>query len=209
MGRYTGPACKLCRREGMKLFLKGTRCYMAKCPIETGRPAPGMHSQRRARKMSDYGVQLRGKQKLRRQYGMREAQFRLFFKRVSSKKGVTGELLLQMLESRLDSLVFRMGFTSSLRAARQAVLHGHVLVDGHKATIPSMILSPGAVVSVKADTKSRELATRGLEMSESRELPVWLSLDAGNFSGQSVRIPTRDEIAPIVDEQLVVELYSK
>ena len=118
MGRYTGPVCRLCRREGMKLFLKGTRCYMAKCPIDTGRPAPGMHGQRRSRKMSDYGVQLREKQRLRRQYGMQEKQFRLFFERATRRHGVTGEVLLQILEQRLDSVVYRLGFASSRRAAR-------------------------------------------------------------------------------------------
>lgn len=209
MGRYTGPACKLCRREGMKLFLKGLRCSTAKCPIETGRPAPGMHGQRRGRKLSDYGVQLREKQRLRRQYGLREKQFRLFFERAARRRAVTGELLLQMLETRLDNLVYRFGFAESRRAARQFVSHSHVLVNGRRAAIPSMIIGPGALVQVKDRPKSRAMAGKSLEAAEGRELPSWLSLNAQNFSGELVRVPTRDEIAPVVDEQVVVELYSK
>ena len=209
MGRYTGPACKLCRREGMKLFLKGTRCSMSKCPIETGRPPPGMHGQRRGRKMSDYGVQLREKQRLRRQYGLQEKQFKLFFERVSHQRGVTGELLLQSLESRLDNVVFRLGLAPSRRAARQMVGHGHVTVNGRVASIPSMILSAGDEIGVKERTRSRELAAKSLEVAEGRELPGWMKMDAKAVKGEYVRVPTRDEIAPIVDEQLVVELYSK
>ena len=211
MGRYTGPVCKRCRREGMKLFLKGARCYMAKCPIETGRPPPGMHGMRRARvrKSSDYGMQLREKQRLRRQYGLQEGQFRLFFERAARGGGVTGEVLLQMLESRLDNLVYRFGFASSRRAARQLVTHEHVLVNGRKASVASMAVVPGSVVQIQERAKSRELAAKGLEAAEGRQLPSWLTLDAKSFSGEFTRIPTRDEIAPIVDEQLVVELYSK
>jgi len=209
MGRYVGPACRLCRREGMKLFLKSARCYMAKCPIETGRPAPGMHGQRHARKPSDYSVQLREKQRLRRQYGLPEGQFRLFFHRAARRRGITGELLLQMLETRLDNIVFRLGFATSRKAARQFVSHGHMLVDKRKCNIPSMVLKAGSVVIVRDNAKSRQSAGKSLEAAASREVPNWLSLDATNFSGQIVRIPSRDEIAPIVDEQQVVELYSK
>jgi len=209
MGRYVGPACRMCRREGMKLFLKGARCLMAKCPIETGRPAPGMHGQRRSRKMSDYGVQLREKQRLRRQFGLQEGQFRVLFERVLRRRGVTGEQLLQMLESRLDNLVFRLGFAFSRKSARQFVTHNHVTVDGHKANIPSMIVKPGSVVQVRDRTKSRELAAKSLEAASGRDVASWLALDAKKFSGELVRIPTREEIAPVVNEQLVVELYSK
>jgi small subunit ribosomal protein S4 len=210
MGMYSGPKCKLCRREGMKLFLKGMRCSMAKCPIETGRPPPGMHGQRRGRKMSDYGMQLREKQKLRRHYGLQEGQFRLFFARVARRKGVTGEMLLQMLETRLDNLVYRLGFAASRAEARQFVGHNHVTVNGRKANVPSMIVPVGATIVVRDRPRSRELAGRNLEAAESRGEPAsWLARDAKNFSGQLVRIPTRDEIAPIVNEQLVVELYSK
>lgn len=209
MGRYTGPVCKRCRREGMKLFLKGARCNMSKCPIETGRPIPGMHGQRRSRKLSDYGIQLREKQRLRRQYGLQEKQFRLIFRRASSRKGVTGEILLQMLETRLDNVVYRLGFAPSRRTARQFVTHAHVLVDGRRASVPSMIVSPGSVVRVKDKTGSRELARKSLEAAESQELPSWLARDEKNCAGSVVRLPSRDEIAPIVDEHLIVELYSK
>ncbi len=209
MGRYTGPSCKLCRREGMKLFLKGTRCSMAKCPIERGRPAPGMHGQRRSRKPSDYGIQLREKQRLRRFYGLQESQFRLFFQRVAKRKGVTGVMLLQMLETRLDNVVYRLGFAPSRSAARQLVRHGHVHVNGRKTDIPSMTLNEGTNVSVKERKSSTELAKSGLEKTEGRDIPSWLSRDPKTLTGKVERIPDREEIAPIVDEQLVVELYSK
>lgn len=209
MGRYTGPACKQCRREGMKLFLKGTRCSMAKCPIETGRPAPGMHGLTHRRKLSDYGIQLREKQRLRRQYGLQEGQFRLFFQRALRRRGVTGEQLLQYLETRLDNVVFRLGLAPSRRAARQFVIHNHVTVNGRRADVPSMILPVGCVVSVKNREKSKTLANRSLEMTQGRVVPPWLTLDAKNLSGEVVRVPTREEIAPLVNEQLIVELYSK
>jgi len=209
MGRYTGPACKLCRREGMKLFLKGARCKMAKCPIERGRPAPGMHGGNRKRKLSDYGVQLREKQRLRNQYGMQEGQFRSLFQKAARKKGITGEQLLQYLESRLDNVVYRLGFALSRRSARQFVTHSHVTVNGRRASVPSMLLKAGSVVQVKDNPKSRNAAKMSMDVAETREIPSWLSLDEKNFSGVLVRIPSRDEIAPIVDEQLVVELYSK
>jgi len=209
MGRYVGPVCRQCRKEGMKLFLKGARCGMAKCPIETGRAAPGMHGQRRGRKLSDYGVQLREKQRLKRQYGMQERQFRTFFERVARRRGVTGEQLLQMLEQRLDNVVYRLGFAQSRRSARQMVLHGHVLLNGHKADIPSMLVKPGATVAIEERTKSRELAGKSIEAAEGRPFPAWLMVDAKKLSGQFLRLPTRDEIAPVVNEQVVVELYSK
>ena len=209
MGRYTGPVCKKCRREGMRLFLKGARCNMSKCPIETGRPAPGMHGQRRGRKLSDYGVQLREKQRLRRQYGLQEKQFRLFFERVSHQRGVTGELFLQALESRLDNIVYRLGLAPSRRAARQFVTHGHVTVNGKVASIPSMIIDPGSIIGVKEKASSKAIAAANLEAAEGREIPSWMTMDAKTMKGEFVRVPTRDEIAPNVDEQLIVELYSK
>jgi small subunit ribosomal protein S4 len=209
MARYSGPACRICRREGMKLFLKGARCAMAKCPIEIGRPPPGMHGQRRGKKLSEYGMQLREKQRLRRQYGMQEEQFRVFFGRAVRRRGVTGEHLLQMLESRLDNIVFRMGFAFSRRAARQLVIHEHVLVNGRRASTPSMQLKPGAVVQVKERAKSHDLATRSMEAVQGRQVVPWLSVDAKKLSGEYLRVPTREEIAPVVNEQLVVELYSK
>lgn len=208
MGRYTGPACKQCRREGMKLFLKGDRCYMAKCPIEQGHPAPGVHGQRRT-KLSDYGVQLREKQKLRRTYGMMESQFRLFFERALRMRGVTGEKLLQSLEMRLDNLVYRFGFAPSRRSARQFVQHGHILVNGHKASIPSMVLKEGDTVAVKGAEHSRTVAGSFMDAAESRGIAPWLALNKQAFEGRVTHIPTRDEIAPTVNEQLIVELYSK
>lgn len=209
MGRYTGPLCRKCRSEGMKLFLKGARCSMAKCPIETGRPPPGMHGQHRSRKLSDYGRQLREKQRLRSQYGLREGQFRVFFQKAQQTKGVTGELLLQLLETRLDNLIYRLGFTLSRAAARQLVTHSHVTVNGRRAAVPSIVLMPGSVIQIKDKPKSREIVKKAMEQTASQTIPAWLSLDAPNFSGQLVRLPTREEIAPIVNEQLIVELYSK
>ncbi len=208
MGRYTGPVCKICRREGMQLFLKGDRCFMAKCPVQTGRPPPGMHGQRR-RKLSDYGQQLREKQRLRRMYGMQEGAFRNFFERALRRRGVTGEALLQMLEMRLDTVVHRLGFAPSRRAARQFVLHGHVRVNGHKADIPSMILKAGSVVEVRPKEDSREYAKPFIENQLARGIAPWLSLNKDEFRGEVLHVPTRDEIAPIVNEQRVVELYSK
>ena len=209
MGRDTEFVCKRCRREGMKLFLKGARCYMAKCPIDTGRAPPGMHGMKRRRKPSDYGVQLREKQRLRQQYGMREKQFHLFFSRVARQRGVTGELLLQSLETRLDNIVYRLGFAPSRRAARQLVVHNHLTVNGRRASVPSMAVGIGAVVRVKDRPKSRQLASKSLEAAEGRKMPAWLSLDAKAFTGEVLHVPTREEIAPTVNEQLIVELYSK
>jgi small subunit ribosomal protein S4 len=209
MGRYTGPSCRLCRREGMKLFLKGARCNMAKCAIDRGRPVPGMHGAGRRRKTSDYGLQLREKQRLRRQYGLQEKQFRSLFDRASRTGGVTGEVLLQLLETRLDNLVFRLGFCSSRKAARQFVGQNHVTVNGRKASIPSMVVKPGSTIGVKSAKGSRDYATLNLEAVADGQLPSWLTLDKENCSGHLVSIPTREEIAPIVNEQLIVELYSK
>jgi len=209
MGRYIGPACRLCRREGMKLFLKGDRCRMAKCAIETERPAPGMHGQQRVHKQSDYGTQLREKQRLRRFYGLQEGQFRRFFEQALRRRGVTGEALLQLLEMRLDNVVYRLGFALSRRAARQFVLHNHVKVNGHRASIPSMALTAGSVIEVQGRKGSQDAARQALEAMQNRELSSWLSLDREHFKGEVMRIPTRDEIAPFVNEQLVVELYSR
>ena len=192
MGRYTGPVCRQCRREGQKLFLKGERCYRAKCPIDQGTGIPGMHVARRARKMSEYGEQLRQKQSLRRQYGMGELQFHRFFK-----------------EARLDNVVYRLGFAPSRRAARQYVLHGHVTVNGRKAAVPSMVLSQGDVVAVKDKAKSRDFATKSLDAATKAQMPAWINLDRTAFKAEIVEIPTREQIAPIVDEQAIVELYSR
>jgi small subunit ribosomal protein S4 len=208
MGRYTGPVCRLCRREGMKLFLKGDRCRMAKCPVETGRPAPGMHGSRPGKK-SDYGLQLREKQRLRRYYGMQEGPFRRFFSIVLRRRGVTGEMLLQMLEMRLDNVVFRLGFALSRPAARMAVLQRHIAVNGRPVTVASAILKAGDKVEVRSRPKSQALARVAVESAQSRELSPWLALDKEALKGEVLRVPTRDEIGPLVNEQLVVELYSK
>jgi small subunit ribosomal protein S4 len=193
----------------MKLFLKGDRCRMAKCALEVGRPAPGMHGQMRAHKLSDYGSQLREKQRLRRFYGLQEGQFRRIFAQAQRRRGMTGETLLQLLEMRLDNVVYRLGFAASRRAARQFVLHGHVLVDGGRATVPSMILTVGSVVTLKSRKPSQDAGRAALEAAQTREVSPWLALDRENLKGEVVRIPTRDEIAPFVNEQLVVELYSR
>jgi len=208
MGRYTGPACKLCRREGMKLFLKGDRCYMAKCPIETGRPAPGVHGQRRT-KLSDYGQQLREKQKLRRMYGLQEEQFRNVFQRALHTRGITGEKLLQLLELRLDNLVYRFGFAPSRRAARQLVRHGHVRVNNRAANIPSITCKEGDTVEVVDKEGSRQYAARWMETAEGRGIVGWLRLDKTACKGEILHVPSREELAPTVNEQLIVELYSK
>ncbi len=209
MGRYTGPVCRQCRREGQKLFLKGARCYMQKCPIEQGTGAPGMHVGRRAKKMSEYGSQLRQKQSLRRQYGMGELQFHRFFEEAYRREGVTGENLLRLLEMRLDNIVYRLGLAPSRRAARQFVLHGHVLVNDRKAAVPSHVLKEGDVVTVKDAASSRDFANRSVEAATGAQLPVWMSFDKATLRAEILSAPTREQIAPIVDEQAIVELYSR
>ena len=209
MGRYTGPACRLCRREGMKLFLKGARCYMAKCAIDQGRPAPGMHGARRARKTSEYGLQLREKQRLSRQYGMQEGQFRRVFHEALRREGVTGEIMLQLIETRLDNVIYRLGFASSRRSARQYVLHGHVTLNGRAANVPSMQVRAGDVIEVRNRPRSRDMATRSLESATLQQTPAWLSVDRKAFRGELLSMPTREQIAPVVNEQAIVELYSR
>lgn len=208
MGRHTGPVCKMCRREGQKLFLKGDRCFMAKCPVETGRPIPGGQKKRRP-KMSDYAVQLREKQRLKRIYGMRESQFHLYFERASAGRGVAGEKLVQMLEMRLDNVVFRLGFAPSRSAARQFVRHGHITVNSRKANVPSMILKKGYVVEVKGRDQSRTFASQNIEKNETRGIVPWLTVNKEAMSGEVLHIPTREEIGSPINEQLIVELYSK
>lgn len=208
MGRYTGPSCRLCRRERMKLFLKGERCAMAKCPIETGRKPPGMHGEKRT-KLSDFGRQFREKQRLRRFYGLRDEQFKIYFQKAAKHRGITGETLLQMLEMRLDNLVYRMGFARSRRAARQFVLHWHAQVNGKRANVPSMILKPGDHIEVSSRKESRALAKKSLDSVEGKTISPWLLLDRDSFRAEILHLPSRDEIAPLVDEQLVVELCSK
>ena len=208
MGRYIGPACKRCRRQGIKLFLKGDRCYMAKCPIEQGASIPGPHGGRRPR-LKDYGVQLQEKQRLRNMYGMQEGQFRLFFQRALRARGVTGELLLQALEMRLDNVVYRMGLAPSRRSARQFVLHGHVRVNGIKVNVPSYKVKPGETVQARDVKRSRDFSKAHLDAAESRGWPVWMSVDKAEHKAVIDHVPTREEIAPVVNEQLIVELYSR
>ncbi len=208
MARYTGALCRLCRREGEKLFLKGTRCYTEKCGIERRKYAPGQHGQGRG-KLSDYGIQLRAKQKVRRIYGVMENQFRIYFKKSSMMKGITGEVLLQLLERRLDNVVYRMGFAANRREARQLVKHGHFLVNGRSSDIPSHILRPGDAVEVKESSKGLQAVSESLSIAEHRGFPEWIEIDAQGLKGKFVRIPTRDEMQLPVQEQLIVELYSK
>jgi len=211
MGRYTGPACRLCRREGMKLFLKGARCYQAKCPIDQGHPIPGMHGGRSGRarkKMSDYGMQLREKQRLRRQYGIQEEQFARVFEEAFRRPGVTGETMLQICELRLDNVAYRLGWAPSRRAARQLVLHGHVAVNGRACSIPSRACKVGDVVTVRERPRSRDMAGKAVEAAPVTP-PAWIGADAKNLRGEILSVPTREQIAPIVNEQAIVELYSR
>ena len=210
MGRYTGPVCRRCRREGMKLNLKGARCQMAKCPIEQGRQVPCMHGRRRLLETSEYGNQLREKQRLRNQFGLQEGQFHRVYEEALRRRGVTGETLLQLLETRLDNIVYRLGFATSRAAARQFVRHNHVTLNGHKANIPSMVLKAGDVVQVRDRDQSKNAARQAFEgTAAGRVTPTWLSVDGEKLRGEVISIPTREEIAPIVNEQLVVELYSR
>ena len=206
MARYTGPSCRLCRREGQKLFLKGERCYSSKCALEKRAYAPGQHGQDRKKK-SNYGLQLREKQKAKRFYGLQETQFLNYFKKAAAKKGMTGENLLVMLETRLDNVVFRMGFASSRKEARQLVLHGHFTVNGKKVDIPSCAVAAGDVVAVKAKSCSSPKFKEIKEMTIST--PEWISIDTQKLEGKVLAMPTRSQIDTPVEEHLIVELYSK
>src|SRR5688572_23113540 len=211
MSRYTGPVCRLCRREGTKLFLKGTKCFTEKCPVERRPYAPGQHGQStaRRRKASEYSKQLREKQKIKRIYGLSEQQFRNTFEKVSSLPGITGHNLLAALESRLDNIVYRMGFASSRKAARQLIRHRHVHINGKLVDIPSYIVHPGEEVRVRM--KSREQVSIMVAMDQSsRGAPLsWIAVDKDTFSGRMLERPTRPNIPIAAQEQLVVELYSK
>ena len=206
MSRYTGPSCRLCRREGQKLFLKGERCYGGKCALERRAYAPGQHGQGR-KKSSNYGLQLREKQKTKRFYGLSETQFRNLFDKAVRKQGITGENLLIMLETRMDNVVFRMGFASSRKEARQLVTHGHFTVNGKKADIPSMELKAGDTVAVKAKSTDSPKFKEIKEMTIST--PDWVSMDTDKLEGKVLSIPTRSQIDTPVAEHLIVELYSK
>ncbi len=206
MARYTDANCKLCRREGQKLFLKGERCYSSKCALERRNYAPGQHGQIR-KKQSDYGNQLREKQKTKRFYGLQETQFRNLFDKAAKKSGITGENLLILLETRLDNVVFRLGLASSRKEARQLVTHGHFTVNGKKATIPSMELKAGDVVKVKDKSASSPKFKEIKDMIIT--VPAWMSVDTEKLEGKILALPTRDQIDTPVAEHLIVELYSK
>lgn len=208
MARIRGTVCRLCRREGMKLFLKGNRCFTEKCAIEKRNFAPGQHGKRRV-KMQAYGIQLREKQKVKRTYGMLEKQFRLAFHAAARKKGVTGELLLEGLERRLDNIVYRLGFAASRPQARQLVAHGHVLVDGRRVNIPSFLMRPGQMVSLKEKIAKNLNVQGAVQSARARGVPAWLSPDLDALKGSIANLPRRDEITLPIQEQLIVELYSK
>ena len=208
MAKYRGPVCRLCRREGVKLFLKGTRCMTEKCAVERRSYPPGQHGQGRQR-LSDYSAQLREKQKLKRIYGVQEQQFRGIFGRAERKTGVTGEHLLKLLERRLDNVVYRLGFAPSRKAARQLINHGHILLNGRKADIPAAVVKANDVVEVRERSRSLLPVQAALEAVDGRGMPNWLDLDRAAFKGTIRSLPAKDDIALPVNEQMVVELYSR
>lgn len=208
MGRYIGSVCRICRREGGKLFLKGERCFTDKCAIERRSYAPGQHGQGRP-KVSDYGLQLREKQKLRKMYGILEKQFRRYFRMAERQKGVTGENLLQLLERRLDNIVYRLGFASSRNQARQLVTHGHFRVNSRNVNIPSYLVKVGDVIEIKEKAKEIPQVLESITRMEGKGLPPWLELDREKLRGRLIHLPTKEEIALPIQEQLIVELYSK
>ncbi|WP_267926685.1 30S ribosomal protein S4 [Desulfolithobacter dissulfuricans] len=209
MARYTGASCRMCRRENLKMFLKGDRCYSDKCSFERRSYAPGQHGQARFRKQSNYAIQLREKQKVKHMYGMLEGQFRRYFYMADRAKGVTGENLLVMLERRLDNTVYRLGFACSRDQARQLIRHNHFLVNGKKVNIPSFQVSVGDEISLREKSRKNEMITDNIEGAARRGIPSWLELDQANFKGTVKALPSRDEITMPIQEQLIVELYSK
>lgn len=209
MARYTGSACRLCRRENMKLFLKGDRCYSDKCAFDRRSYVPGEHGQRRGRKVSDYGIQLREKQKVKRMYGLTEKQFRLFFKRADKKKGITGTNLLVSLERRLDNIVYRLGFANSRNQARHFVRHNHFLVNGKKVNIPSYLVRSGDVIELKEKSRTIQSIADAMDAVVRRGVPQWLELEKDAFKGVIKGYPMREDLTMPIQEQLIVELYSK
>ena len=209
MARYTDAVCRQCRREGQKLFLKGDRCYTDKCAIERRPFAPGMHNQGRTKKLSEYGMQLREKQKARRYYGVLESQFHKYYEMATKRKGVTGENLLSILESRLDNVVYRLGFAMSRPEARQLVGHGHFLVDGKKVDIASYLVKPGQTITLKDSSRSLDKFKANLEANGSRPAPKWLDFDKNTLTAKVVALPVREDIDLPIEEHLIVELYSK
>jgi small subunit ribosomal protein S4 len=209
MARYTDANCKLCRREGMKLFLKGSRCTTEKCAFDRRGYAPGQHGQRGRRKGSEYGFQLREKQKVRRIYGLLENQFHGYFEKAAKKKGVTGETLLQLLECRLDNIVYRLGFAPSRKSARQLVRHSHFTINGDKIDIPSYQVKPGSVVAVREKSRNLDIIHQALKDAGKAGDLDWLRLDKVKMEGELLEVPSRTQIPVLVQEQMVVELYSK
>lgn len=208
MARNTGAVCRLCRREGLKLFLKGDRCFKEKCAFERRGYAPGQHGRRRT-KVQNYGIQLREKQKVKRMYGVLERQFRGYFARAARSKGITGTNLLQTLERRLDNVVYRLGFASSRSMARQLVSHGHIQVNGRKMSIPSALVKTGSVIALREKSRKNEQIKICVDTAKGRGVPAWLELDADQFQGTVRQLPERDDILMPIQEQLIVELYSK
>ncbi|MDK2798981.1 MAG: small subunit ribosomal protein [Clostridiales bacterium] len=208
MARYTGAVCRLCRREGQKLFLKGERCYTDKCAIARRAYAPGQHGQNR-KKLSEYGIQLREKQKARRYYGVLESQFEKYFEMATKKKGITGENLLQILESRLDNVVYRLGLATSRPEARQLVRHGHFEVNGRKVNIPSYLLKEGDVIAVREKSRNSAKIKSILESTEGKVIPKWLDMNRDTLEGKVINLASREDIDLPLEEHLIVELYSK
>lgn len=209
MARYTGSVCRICRREGIKLFLKGQRCYTEKCAIDRRQYGPGQHGQGRRSKVSDFGAKLREKQKVKRLYGLLETQFRNSFTKAAHSKGITGEALLINLERRLDNMVYRMGFCSSRPQARQMVLHGHIRVNDKKVTIPSYLVNSGDRIGLREKSRENTQIQQSFEEIERRGLPTWLELDKKNFVGTVKTLPSREELTLPMQESMIVEFYSK
>ncbi|MCM8813826.1 MAG: 30S ribosomal protein S4 [Candidatus Omnitrophica bacterium] len=209
MARYTGPSCRLCRQEGTKLFLKGTRCATEKCAFSRRSYGPGQHGRGRRVKLSNYGVQLREKQKVKRLYGVFERQFRRYFSEASRAKGVTGTTLLQLLERRLDTVILRCGFALSMAQARQMVRYGHVQVNGHKVDVPNYQVKTGDAVKLTAADKFLKIIKENQEITKDRKIPAWLQVNAANLTAEVKAMPARDEVPFPIQEQLIVELFSK
>ena len=209
MGRYIGSVCKLCRREDLKMFLKGDRCYSDKCAFDRRGYAPGQHGQRRRRKFSDYGIQLREKQKVKRMYGLLESQFRILFKKAERARGITGTNLLIFLERRMDNVVYRLGFANDRSQGRQLVRHNHFIVNGEKMNIPSYLVRVGDVIEVREKSRKLAVISDAIEAVVRRGIPAWLELSKEHFRGTVKAYPTREELTMPIQEQLIVELYSK
>ena len=209
MARYTGSVCRICRRENLKLFLKGDRCYSDKCAFDRRGYPPGQHGQRRGRKTSDYGIQLREKQKVKRMYGLSEKQFHLFFERADNQKGITGTNLLVFLERRLDNVVYRLGFVNSRAQGRHFVRHNHFLINGKKVNIPSYLIKIGDVVEIREKSRKVQVLEDALAAVVRRGIPQWLDLEKETMKGMVKEFPSREDITTPIQEQLIVELYSK